>query len=236
MNMSLLFRLLCASFLLASFGAVHGAVLGVGDKLSIEFQMPASPTFANTPDTLHLIVDGMTFNFTGSSATLFDGAKQLGAYTPDLSRQMYKFPISGLPFASNIIWGTAENLLTSFTPTIVNFNSILNRSIDGRILFEIPTGKLNINLNNPNSIKLMVVRSVGPMGVIDSGVNPTITNISLVSTVPESTPAVLLIFGLIFAVSRCFPGRFANCARGDSAVRPTLSLNRIAEITTPSQI
>jgi hypothetical protein len=108
--------ILCG-FTFGVIGVTHATVLTTDDILLIEFEISDSPSFTSAPDTLQLIVDGMTTNFTDSSATLSDGTTELGSYTIDTSGQSsITFPVSGIPFASNLFWGTSDNLLLSNFP------------------------------------------------------------------------------------------------------------------------
>jgi hypothetical protein len=86
--------------------------------------------------------------------------------------------------------------LSNFQPTVIDFSTILDKTILGSIKFSISTGSLDIDFFNPNSIRLMLRESVGPMGVRDVGVDVILTNISIVSATPVPEPTTMLLFGL----------------------------------------
>lgn len=174
-----------AAAVIAIIGMAAGAgatTIGPGNALQATFT-----TVPNTADMI-LFFDNTPYASTGTpviTVQLFDGAGLLGTYTGDA--------FSG--FISSV-FTSPTSLFTTFSPTQVDFTSINNGSIQGRLLMTVTGGTITFNVSD-------LVLSDG-LGISSTGYSPRpdVQNISfaVVSDVPEPTSVMLMAPMLLVGV------------------------------------
>lgn len=159
-----------------------------GDVLRITFSPPSMPYPGYVPDLLQLDMGGTLVEpFVSRSATLFDGDTVLGTYTTTF--QGFDTGDRTNVFSS---WRSSTSLYRFLDPTVVPFGSIVNRTIDGIILFRIASGLFDVDLQD---LHLLLVRADGETDWTASVfAQPTITSAEI-NPVPEPGTWLLLATG-----------------------------------------
>jgi hypothetical protein len=194
-------KVLFLLILLSSTANSNAALITTNDILVIEFEFQAPIPLTITPDVLQLIVVGQVTNYTGASATLYDSQQILGQYILDDSLQAaLSSPQSGISFGSNVFWGNSGNLMTALNPTVIDFQSITDQTIVGRIEFAPLTGTIDFDFtfSNPNAFGLNLIESTGATGGMFADIESTITNIELKQNTVDA-PATIPLIGIALA-------------------------------------
>jgi hypothetical protein len=132
-------------------------VMTPGTPLRVTFKV-ANPVQPSPPDTLVLVLDQYFIPTPIGSYTsnLFNGATLLGTYTSTaLGAATGQHGAS--PFA---FWKSATSIFTVGNPTVVDFTSFVDGSIDGVIEFTIATGEIDFDLGKVE-LQLLKANSSG---------------------------------------------------------------------------
>jgi hypothetical protein len=145
------------------------------------------------PDTLEFCLGNVVANkYTSISGSLYDNNTLLGIHTySDFGE--YTGPLSLSPAST---WKSSESVFTFFEPAVIDFSSIRNGTINGRIDCTIKTGSMTIDFT---SVNLFMIQANKSNGGHPSYPDPVITSISIV---PEPASALLIGAGLIFIRKR----------------------------------
>lgn len=164
------------------------------ETLVIDFTVQTSPLI-NTADTLYLGLGNVEViqPFTTRTSQLFNGNSLLGNYS---SSSFGNFTGNLALFASER-WKSATSLFTLDNPTVIDFSSINNSSIDGRINFTIQTGQMNIDSTQIYISLLKANKTSG--GTPIPGAEVTAVNLQSQS-VPEPITVLGLLTGVGFGV------------------------------------
>lgn len=170
-----------ALFLAAAAPRAQADVLTPAQILRVTFTV--NPNWVgSSPDVLSLnfgIVNVLT-PFTSRTAALYDGAALLGAHTNTLFGG-HTGPLSLNP--SNT-FAEAGSPYTFLTPATVDFTTIQNGTIVGRIDFTIQTGAIDIPLNQVN---ISGMRANGPSSGTLVNPQPTTTSVTIVDPTTFTT-------------------------------------------------
>jgi len=147
---------LCAVTLSVAAGQAHADILTPDEVLRVPFTIDSNFVSA-IPDVLSLklgIID-VQVAYTTRQARLFDGTTLLGE---DVKGSWGSFvgPLSMNPSNSFV---EASSVWSFKGPTVVDFSSILDGTIDGLIEFRIETGQVDIDLNQ---VDLWMIQGTGP--------------------------------------------------------------------------
>ncbi|MCP3918538.1 MAG: hypothetical protein GY711_23575 [bacterium] len=178
-------------------------VLTPSEVLRVEFTIDNA--FNLQPNTLSLnfgIVQVLAA-YTERSAALYDGSTLLGID----SKTSFGSHVGPLSLNPSNSWVTATSPYTFKNPTIVDFTTILDGTIQGRVDFTIATGAIDIPLNQVN---LRLLRATGPSSGNVVTPPPTVTSVAIVNDIggnycgpaaPNSSggPAAILAFGSTMA-------------------------------------
>src|SRR4029434_6623435 len=165
------FLLVCATSRTA--GAVP---LTPSDVLRFEFSTNPENFGSFTPDVLGAIIFSTIVGPQGFDVTLLDGWTVLGTYSYPACCPPYFFKSSGSPYVSG-------------NPTVIDFSSILDGTIEGtlefrpRTSFEINGDFVPGNLSGP---ELVLAEATGPES---AGFNPNWVTVSSIEVVPVPEPA-----------------------------------------------
>ncbi len=180
-------------------------VLNAGEILRVDFTV--NNNFNIQPNTLKLNFGliQVVSPFGTRSAALYDGSTLLGtAMSSSFGTHM-----GALNLDPSNSFTTSTSPWTFGSPAIVDFTSILNGTIQGRIEFSLTTGAMDIPLGQVN---LSFIRATNGSGGSVTSPAPTVTNVEIVSTigtsycgpgVPNSTgaPGVIQASGSVVAAS-----------------------------------
>ncbi|MCC6861747.1 MAG: hypothetical protein IT158_24465 [Bryobacterales bacterium] len=179
-------------------GTARASLLMPGDILRVEFST-LDPLCPGGPcDVLTVMpVDYGSWGAGGGSAALYDGSLLLGTHdTPELC----------------CVWDfvSSSSLFTARSPAVVDFHSILNGIVGGRIDLRIYNGLLTFP-GGP-AVRLEIGRAAGP-GVVEAGSGIFITSTGIVpgplfpppgGAVPEPGSAWLVAGGAVLIAAGSF--------------------------------
>lgn len=165
--------------------------LNAAETLRINFN--DAPPFDNTPDVLqlHLGYVDILSPCTSLSGTLYNGQTLLGTHVSDIFALYFRYNTGTLSLCPAVGWKSPASLFTYDNPAIIDFTSIQDGTINGRIDFRIQTGTMIINTNE---IQIWTARADGGETSWSSLPMPVITSINVIPT-PEPTTWLLLITG-----------------------------------------
>jgi hypothetical protein len=171
----------------------RATTLTPADVLSFQFTTNPANFGAFTPDLLGLVFGGATASGSVTAeATLYDGQTVLGSYVMSLCCSTFFFKASSSPY-------------TFGNPTVVDFTSISNGSIQGLLTFHLLSGTLlNVDLTTPNDssgLQLLLGQANSSNGANFNLNWRTVTAVD-VTAVPEPASLTLLGIALLAAARR----------------------------------
>ncbi|MBD1922603.1 hypothetical protein H6F77_16170 [Microcoleus sp. FACHB-831] len=181
-----------------SFGVIApnpilAATLTPDDLLVVDFTL--SPTLSAVPNALLLNLNGfiqVNQPFTERTAKLFDSNMLLGTATNSIFGT-YTGLLGSL--SSSNSWKSFSSPWNSGNPTTINFDSLVDSSIDGRIEFSIATGEIEFDLDRVDVWLFLATNTAGGWRI--DGLNTTSVRVVKKSSIPEPDPLLgLSLFGL----------------------------------------
>lgn len=162
----------CALTLCALSSPVQADLLNAGDTLCVDFSV--SDTLTNVPDVLHLRLGALTVNaaFTSRTATLYDGNTLLGVNT----LTNFGTYVGPLALSPSNAFKSATSVYTFNSPTVIDFTTIQDGSINGHLEFTIATGQMDIDLAQ---VTVNLGRAISGSGLQETGPDPTLLCVSI---------------------------------------------------------
>lgn len=163
-----------AGALLVAAGA-HADVITPDNKIVITFQTAGE--YNLTPDlmNLHFGLTETLAPLTGRVASVYDGDTLLG--THDSSGDPFGNYVGPLNLDPSNTFTTPGNVYQFLDPAEMDFASIQDGSIDGRVEYSVLTGAHDVPLNQ---IHLVLGQGAGPSSYFNVNPAPTITSIEVV--------------------------------------------------------
>jgi len=165
-------RLLTLIVACAGAGA-QADVITPDNKIVIEFE--TSGDFNVTPDVMSLLF-GLTEvlePFTARVASVYDGDELLGTHTSDL----FGNHVGLLNLDPSNVWTTPGNVYNFLDPAEIDFTSIQDGTIEGRVEYTVLTGAHDVPLDQ---ISMSLGQGIGNATQIVVTPAPTITSITVV--------------------------------------------------------
>ncbi len=152
--------------------AAQADILNAGDTLCIEFTVSSS--LSQVPDVLVLNFGLVQVNqfYTSRSAALYDGNTLLGTDT----KNSFGFYTGTLSLNPSNGFVDPNSTWIFKNPAVIDFTTIANGSIQGRIEFTIQTGQMDIPLGQVN---VRLGRGIGTSSFLNVTPDPVITSIGI---------------------------------------------------------
>lgn len=178
----------------------HGDTLTATQILRVEFVMPDTPFPFGTPDTLIFGVDVTRLEPFGSlSVSVFDGRHLLGTYSTSVNGETSE---GGLRLEGWFLSPTSTyRVPVPFAPpALIDFASIAERTIEGRLELAIASGAVDIR---PETVGFILGRST-PSGSAHGTpfTNPVVTSTVVTAPVPEPATLCLVLSGAVAVLPR----------------------------------
>jgi hypothetical protein len=176
---------LCCSF----SSTAETITLNSEETLRVTFNV--TPPFDYTPDVIQFQLGEVNIAspLTSLSGSLYNGQTLLGTDTAGIFAQYFGNNTGKLSLYTAAQWKSSASPFIYDNPAIIDFTSILNGTINGRVDFRIQTGSMTINLDE---IQLSMIQAKGINWGTESLPAPVITSIDVI---PEPATWLLLIFG-----------------------------------------
>jgi hypothetical protein len=185
-----IFILVLSIILLGTIDVVAESVTLTPDK-ALRINFYTLPPLNPVPDTFVLGLGDVGANkYTSMRGSIYNGDTLLGVDTYDDHGDM----VGAL--SVYLFWKSPESEFTFTDPGVIDFSSIRNGTINGRIDYTIQTGSMTIDLTR---VRLIMWDAYDAYSGHNTYPDPIITSKSIVS-IPE--PATLLLLGLGAAILR----------------------------------
>lgn len=174
MNRRILGVATAAACLLAiSTPSARADILTPDDTLRVEFTIDNN-WLGVAPDVimLHFGLVQVLSAYTARTAEMYDGANLLGTDT----KTSFGGYVGTLSLNPSNGWVDANSVWSFKNPAVIDFTTILDGTIQGKILFTIQTGAVDIPLNQVN---LTMIRGSSPSGGTVVSPPPTVTHVSI---------------------------------------------------------
>jgi hypothetical protein len=176
---------LLASATLFTATPARADVLTPSEVLRVEFAIDNN--FNLQPNTISLsfgIIQVLSA-YTSRSAAMYDGATLLGIDT----KTSFGSHVGALSLSPSNSWVSATSPFTFKNPTVIDFTSILDGTIQGRVDFTIATGAVDIPLSQ---VSLWMLRATSPSGGTPVTPAPILLSVEIVGDLGTSycSPAI----------------------------------------------